>query len=73
MVEKKRYWQGQIGKLVSARSYRDYAASGILLEVRDGLWGYGGDSVALRLDQVDDQGLPFFPADKAHVSPQAPN
>ena len=60
--QKRNYWPTQIGRQVSAKNYRGVTASGMLLAVVPGVWGYGGDSVALELDVSDDRGLCHWPA-----------
>lgn len=62
MQQKQEFWGMQIGKTVAARNYRGATAHGRLLGVRNGLWGYGGDSVALVLDVIDDWGQSHWPA-----------
>ena len=60
--EKRAYWDQQIGKKVAAQNYRGETVSACLLRVVSGVWGYGGDSVALVLDAKDSHGLEFWPA-----------
>lgn len=60
--QKRSYWEAHIGRRVSAKNYRDVTAEGTLLSVCSGVWGYGGDSVALVLDVKDDRGLCHWPA-----------
>lgn len=65
MQQKQEFWGAHLGKLVSAKNYRGATATGRLLEVRDGLWGYGGDSVVL--DANDDWCQPLWPAGLCQV------
>lgn len=60
--QKRAYWSAMIGKRIAARNHRDFEAVGTLLSVCAGVWGYGGDSVALVLDVKDDRGLREWPA-----------
>lgn len=68
MQQKQEFWSAQLGKTVIAKNYRGFTATGQLLEIRDGLWGYGGDSVALVLDVNDDWGQPHWPAGLCKVA-----
>ena len=45
-------YKSKIGKKVAAQNYRGETVSACLLRVVSGVWGYGGDSVALVLDGV---------------------
>lgn len=54
--------QARIGGIVQASNQRGAQAVGTLLGVTDGVWGYGGDAVALELDAKDDRGLRHWPA-----------
>ena len=71
MSEKMDYWKAQIGKTINAKGYRDNTATGTLLGVGYGLWGYGGDSVALELDVADHDGTYTWPAGLCEVAPNA--
>ena len=55
--QKRNYWTARIGSIVRASNQRGAPAVGTLLGVTDGVWGYGGDAVALELDAQDDRGL----------------
>ena len=60
--EKREHWDKQVGKTVSAQNHRGETATGCLLGVVSGVWGYGGDSVALVLDVKDTRCSEFWPA-----------
>lgn len=64
---KQAFWLARIGELVSAQSFRGYAAAGKLLSVCDGVWGCGDESVALELDIKDDYGLKHWPASRCQL------
>jgi hypothetical protein len=68
--EKRTYWEAQVGRIVIVRNYRGDTAEGLLLKVCDGVWGYGGDAVALQLTECNSHGLAFWPAGLAEVSPR---
>ncbi len=68
ITEKKELWMARVGQMVDATNYRGKSATGRLLEVGAGLWGYGGDAVALKLDVKDDDGSDFWPADKCRIA-----
>lgn len=59
---KRNYWKARIGSTVQASNPRGARAVGTLIAVVDGVWGYGGDAVALELDASDDRGLRHWPA-----------
>lgn len=60
--QKREYWSVRIGMVVDAANYRGERVTGTLLAVDNGVWGYGGDSVALRLNVRDGRGLNHWPA-----------
>lgn len=68
VTEKKALWNDRVGKLVVATNYRGITATGTLLAVGDGVWGYGGDAVALKLDVQDDWGSEHWPADRCRLA-----
>lgn len=67
--EKKAYWEAQVGRIVKVRNNLGDNTEGILLEVCYGVWGYGGDAVALQLTECDSRGLAYWPSGLAEVSP----
>lgn len=66
--EKKAYWEAQVGRIVKVRNNLGDNAEGLLLKVSYGVWGYGGDAVALHLSECDSRGRPCWPAGLAEVS-----
>lgn len=62
--DKKSFWRARIGELVTGQSYQGEIATGQLLDVVAGVWGYGGDAVALVLDVKNNLGSQHWPADK---------
>lgn len=68
IAEKTDVWRARVGQMVDATSYRGCTATGRLMEVLAGVWGYGGDAVALKLDVKDDRGSDCWPADKCRIA-----
>lgn len=67
LLPKRAYWEAQIGNPIHAQNYRGEVGQGILVSVRGGVWGYGGDSVALQLSVADPDGQDTWPAGKCKV------
>jgi hypothetical protein len=68
--QQRNYWTARISSIVHAASQRGARAVGTLIAVTGGVWGYGGDAVALELDVKDDRGLRHLACRYVHCRSQ---
>jgi hypothetical protein len=66
--QKREFWRARIGQSVQASNYRGANAAGTIVDVRGGIWGCGGDAVALILDVKEDWGMDYWPAGRCTPS-----